>query len=114
MVFVPLQHVSGPVQHAVPPLGQAAGNIPAGFYHTQLLPAAVAFQIGLVHHVDAVFIAQVVPAALVGVMAGAYRINVVAPEGLDGGSHVGFGDSTAPLGVPFVPVDAVEHDALAV
>ena len=55
-----------------------------------------------------------VPAALVGVMAGAHRVNVVAPEGLNGGGHVRLGDGAAPFGVPFMPVDAVEHDALTV
>ena len=114
VVLVPLKHAAGPVHHAVLPLRQAAGNIPAGFHGAQLLPAAVAFQVGFVDHVDAVFIAQVVPQALVGVMAGAHGVDVVAAEHLHGGVHIRRVDGAAFLGVPFVAVHPVEDDALPV
>ena len=88
MVLVPLEHGPGPVHHTRPPLRQAPRHIPAGVNPARLLPGAVALQIGLVHHIDAVFVAQMIPSCLVGIVAGADRIDVVPAEGVYGGLHV--------------------------
>src|SRR5699024_6534193 len=114
MVFVPLKHTAGPVHHTVLPFRQTARHVPAGFHSPQLLPAAVAFQIGFVDHVDAVAVTQVVPQALVGIVAGAHGVDVVAAENIHGGVHILGTDGTAFFGVPLVAVYAVEHHPLPV
>ena len=74
----------------------------------------MAFQVGLVDHVDAVLVTQVIPQTLVGIVAGAHGIDVVFLEHSHGGVHVVRINGAALFGVPLVAVDAVEHDALAV
>ena len=114
VVFVPLEHGAGAVHHAVPPFRQAARHVPGGFHRAHLLPGAVALQVGLVDHIDAVLVAQLVPEGLVGVVAGAHRVDVVAAEGLHGAVHILGADGAAGGGVPLVAVDAVEDDPLPV
>ena len=114
MVFVAFQHAAGTVHHTVFPFRQAARHIPAGFDRAQLLPAAVAFEVRLVDHVDTVPVTQVVPQALVGVVAGAHGVDVVLFEHGHSGVHVVGADGAAPVGVPLVAVDAVEHDTFPV
>ena len=114
MVFIPLKHGYCPVKHTVLPLRETPGNIPAGFNFPQLLPGAVAFQICLVHHVDAVLVAQMIPGCLVGVMAGADGVDVIAPEGLHGPLHILPADGPACAGIPFVAVDPVNYQTLPI
>ena len=114
VVLVAFKHAAGAVHDAVLPLGQTAGHVPARLHRAELLPAAVAFEVRLVDHVDAVPVTQVVPQALVGVVAGAHGVDVVLFEHGHGGVHIVGADGAAPVGVPLVAVDAVEHDALAV
>ena len=114
VVLVAFKHAAGAVHDAVLPLGQAAGHVPARLHRAELLPAAVAFKVRLVDHVDAVPVTQVVPQALVGVVAGAHGVDVVLFEHGHGGVHVVGADGAAPVGVPLVAVDAVEHDTFPV
>ena len=114
VVFVPLEHGFRPVHHAVLPLGQAAGDVPAGFDGSQLLPGAVAFQIGLVHQVDALLIAQVVPGCLVGVVTGADGVDVVPAEGVHGPLHVLYADGPTGARVPLMAVHPPDYQALSV
>ena len=114
VVFVALKHAARAIDHAVPPFGQAAGDIPARLHHAQLLPAAVAFKVGLVYHIDAVFIAEVIPPALVGVVAGTHSVDVVALKDGHRGVHITLVNGAALLGIPLMAVDTVEDDAAAV
>ena len=118
MVLVPLEHGVGPVQHALPPLRAAAGHIPAGLHAGApqgiLLPGAVGFHIGFVHHVNAVLIAQLVPFRPVGIVAGAYGVDVVGMKHFHGGVHVLLGNAAAAGGAPLVAVNAVQHKPLSV
>ena len=50
----------------------------------------------------------------VGVVAGAHGVDVVLFEHGHGGVHVVGADGAAPVGVPLVAVDAVEHDPFPV
>ena len=77
MVFIPLHHGSGTVYGTVPPLRQTARHIPGGLAGPHLLPGAMAFQIRLVHQVNAVPVAEFIPKRLIGIMAGADRIDIV-------------------------------------
>ena len=114
IVLVPLEHAPGPVHHALPPLRQAPGHVPGRVYAVPLLPGPVALQIGLVHHVDPVLIAQLVPRRLVGVVAGAHRVDVVAEEHHHGRVHVRLTDGPAGLRAPLVAVHPPEHQPLPV
>ena len=114
VVFVALQHAAGTVHHTVFPFRQAARHIPAGFDRAQLLPAAVAFQVGFIDHVNAVFVAQIIPQALVRVMAGAHGVDVVGFQHGHGGVHIIRINSAALFGVPFVAVYTVEHHTLPI
>ena len=114
VVLVAFKHAAGAVHDAVLPLGQAAGHVPARLHRAELLPAAMAFEVRLVDHVDAVPVTQVVPQALVGVVAGAHGVDVVLFEHGHGGVHIIGADGAAPVGVPLVAVDAVEHDTFPV
>ena len=118
MVLVPLEHGVGSVQHAVPPLRAAAGHIPAwlhaGAAQGILLPGAVGLHVGLVHHVNAVFVAQLVPFRPVGIVAGAHGVDVVGMKHFHGGVHVLLGNAAAAGGAPLVAVNAVQHKPLSV
>ena len=114
MVFIPLKHGHCPVKHAVLPLREASGNVPAWFNFPQLLPGTVAFQVRLVHHVDAALVAHMIPRCLIGVMAGADSIDMIAAEGLHGPLHILHADGTACAWIPFVTVDPVNHQPLTV
>ena len=114
MIFVSFKHGAGAVHRAVPPLRQAPWDVPAGLRLPQLLPGSVALQICLVHHIDAVPVAQVVPGGLIGVMAGADRIDIVPAEHGHCGLHVLLTDSAAPVRAPLVSVHAVEQQTLSV
>ena len=59
VVFVPFQHGFGAGKHILPPLRARTGQRPfVRAVRTQLLPCAVAFQIGLPDDIQAVFIAK--------------------------------------------------------
>ena len=72
------------------------------------------FKVRFVQHIDAVLVAQLVPAGLVGVVGGAHGVDVEALERVDVLNHVRFGNRAAGAGIEFVAVDALEHNALAV
>lgn len=57
------------------------GRLPGTFQEVHIFPFSArnhGFQVCLIHDIDAVLIAETVPKALVGVVAGANRIDVVA------------------------------------
>ena len=114
MVLVPLKHAPGPVHHARAPLRQAPGHVPGGLNAVPLLPGPVALQVGLVHDVDAVSVAQAVPGGLVGVVAGAHGIDVIPAKDVHSGGHIRHADGPARVRVPLVAVDAAKDDALPV
>ena len=114
MVLVPLEHTAGPVHDALLPLRQTPGHIPIRVDAPQPLPGPVALQVGLVHDVDAVFVAEAIPVRLVRVVAGADGVDVVSPEGIHGGGHIGHADGPAGVRVPLVAVHPPEDQALPV
>ena len=74
----------------------------------------MAFKVGLVYHIDAVFIAEVIPPALVGVVAGTHSVDVVALKDGHRSVHIALVNGAALLGIPLMAVDTVEDDAAAV
>ena len=72
----------------------------------------MALQVGLVDHVDAILIAEVIPRRLVGIVAGTDGINVVSAEGLHSGGYICHTDRPARIWVSLMAVDTVKHDPL--
>ena len=115
MVVVALHHAVHTVHARALPFGLAARNGGIlGDHVSRQAPAAVRFKIGFVDQVDAVFVAQVVPVFLVGVVRGADGVDVVPLAERDVVDHVLPGDGAAALRVEFVAVGALEDHALAV
>ena len=110
MVLVPFKHGFRPVKDAGQPLWFVSRQIAFRI----ALEGAVGFQVGLIDHVDAVPIAHMIPGSLVGVMTGADCVDVIAEENLHGPAHIFFSNGASGVGVPFVAVHAVEHNALPV
>ena len=75
---------------------------------------AVALDVGLGDEVDAVFVAQFVPARIVGVMAGADVVAVALLEHFEVADHPLFGDVVAGVGPVLVAVGALEFHRHAV
>ncbi|OQC24439.1 MAG: hypothetical protein BWX70_02625 [Verrucomicrobia bacterium ADurb.Bin070] len=75
---------------------------------------AMCLEVGLVHHVNPVLIAQVIPARVVGIVAGAYGVDVVALHQQDVFHHAAVRHGIAAVGVHLVAVDAADQDRLAV
>ena len=114
VVFIALKHRARAVHHAVLPFGQTARHIPGRFHGAEFLPGTVALEVCLINHVDTVFIAQMIPQRLVGVMAGAHRVDVVFAENRHCIAHILFGHGAARPRIPLMTVDAAEHHPLAV
>lgn len=75
---------------------------------------AVGFDVGFVHDVDAVFVAEVVPAFLVRVVAVSYGVDVELLHQRDVFDHIGFGDGVASIGVHFMAVGAAHLEWFSV
>ena len=74
----------------------------------------MAFQIGLVHKVDAVFIAQVIPRRLVGIVAGADGIDIVFADSSHGVLHFLNANDPSGFRIPLMTIDAPNHQPLTV
>ena len=77
VILVPLQHGAAPVHGAGLPLLPASRHVPGGIAGHHFLPGSVGLQIGLVNHIEAVLVAELVPPGLIGIMAGPHRVDVV-------------------------------------
>ena len=75
---------------------------------------AVRFHIGFGHHVEAILVAEVIPVRVVGIVAGAHRIDVELLHELDILLHALARNHIAAVRVEFVAVHALDQDAFAV
>ena len=107
MVAVAQDHARRAVHVGLAPGGVVAEGI-------AVRAVAVGFQVRLVDDVQAVLIAERVPAAVVGVVAGAHAVDVVRLHQGDVAEHGADADHGAERGVALVPVDALELDGRAV
>ena len=89
------------------------GSVPFGVLR-RAIPDAVGLQIGLVQHKEAVFVAEIVPARIVGVVARAHRVDVERLHQLDVGQHRCDGDGVPGVGIVLVAIDALDADGHAV
>ena len=74
----------------------------------------MALHVGLSHQVDAVFVAEVIPAGVVRIVTGTDGIDVEVFHYLDVLHHAADGDDVAAIGVEFVTVGTLEEHRLAV
>ncbi len=75
---------------------------------------SVRLYVALVHHIEAVLVAQVVPNRVVGVVAGAHRIDIHLFHCADVAQHLFFGHDVSSVFAEFVAVGAFDQDRLAV
>ena len=88
----------------------------AGILGQRLLAVAhaVALDVGLGRDVDAVFVAEVIPAGVVGIVAGAVGIHVKLLHHLDVLNHAFYAYHIAAVGVEFVAVGTLDEHRHAV
>ena len=100
----------GQVFHAIPRKGVGHGTPPL---HDRF-PYAVGFQVDLVDYIQAQLVAQGVKGALVGIVAGAHGIDVVALHGDKIPADGLLAHGTARLGAEIMPVYTLKNDSLPV
>ena len=77
-------------------------------------PPAVALDVRLAAHIEAVFVTEFVETALLRVVAGADGVDVVLLHQFEVAAHRFLGHDVAVVGVVLVDVDALDHHTLAV
>ena len=75
---------------------------------------AVALDVRLGHHIDAILVAKVVPSGIVAIVAGADGIHVQFLHDLDVLHHLLYADNISAVGVKLMTVHALEEDGLPV
>ena len=75
---------------------------------------AVALDIGLGRQIEAVLVAEVVPAGIVGIVAGAYGVDIQIFHDLDILDHALYGDDVTAIGIEFMTIGALDKDRLSV
>jgi len=91
--------------------------LPLRLVTQRLIPVvahAVGLNVGFVHHVDAVLIAELIPVSVVHVVRATDGIDVEPLEELDVLLHALGGDVATGIGVVLMAVDAVDLDGLAI
>ena len=115
MVLVPSHHAGRAVEDDVLPFGAVIRDgVLVRAHRAELLPGAVGLEVGLVHHIQAVLVAQVVEARVVGVMAGAHGVDVVPLHVHHIPQHLFHRHAASAPAAPLVAVDALDDDPLAV
>ena len=104
-------------------MAAVAHHHPFGTRHDGVAPAGIAaeggvirmrFKICLVENVDAVLVAEIVPAVVVGIVAGADRIVIELLHHADVADHGLQGEGLPGPAVVFMPVHALDENASAV
>ncbi len=108
MVLVALHHADRSVEERVRPR-RVRRQRPVG-----VVLHPVRFDVGLVDDVEPVLVGQLVPARIVGVVAGAHGVDVEPLHQLDVAQHVLLADDVAGARLVLVAVDALDGDRDAV
>ena len=80
----------------------------------QIVPDAMGFEVGFIDQIDPIFIAQLVPERVIGIMAGANRVEVELLHQLDLGAHIVFCERPTAFGMMLMTIYAAQHEAFAV
>ena len=78
------------------------------------IPEPMRLDIRLGNHPEAILVAELVPARIVGIMRGADMVAVALLDHLDVADHLRLGDGMADIGVVLMAVDSLELDRNAV
>ena len=108
MVLIPLEHRLRPVKDSAPPLGKVSRHMTGWVACPHLLPGAMAFQVGLIHQIDAVFIAQAIPQTLVWIMGCPYGIDIMLLQEPGIPQHILPGNGASSSGIKFMTVNSFE------
>ena len=79
-----------------------------------IIAHAVTLDVGFGHHIETVLVAKVVPAGIVGIVAGAHGVHVELLHHLDVLNHALHTDAVAAVGVEFVAVRTLDEHGLSV
>ena len=79
-----------------------------------LVAHAMTLEVRLSGEVDAVFVTEVIPAWIVGIVAGAHGIDVELLHDTDILDHTLDANDIAPIGIEFVTVGTLDEDRLAI
>lgn len=90
------------------------GEVGLAGFGVILVPETVALLVGFGHDIESVSVAKVIPQRIIGIVAGAHRIDVEALHHLDVLYHPLFGEQIAAVGVGLVAVDTLDEHGLAV
>ena len=107
MIAIAIGHALGTVHMS----GEPFGRIRQRFFSVS---HAVRFDIGFVDQVETVFVAKVVPARIVRIMARTNRVDIERLHERDILKHAFFGERVAGERMMLVPVDALYEDRLVV
>ena len=108
VVEVPLDHTL-----VADEVGGAEGGV-LGQGHSLGIAHAVGFDIALVHHIQAILVAKGQPTGVVGIMAGAHRIDIQLLHDSDIPNHVFFGNDVTFGRMHLMPVGPLDQNGLAV
>ena len=75
---------------------------------------AVALDVRLGNDIETILVAEVIPARVIAVVAGAYGVHVQLLHNLDVLNHAFYADDVAAVGVELVAVGTLDEDGLAV
>ncbi|MNE43569.1 hypothetical protein D3C80_1377530 [compost metagenome] len=114
MILVSLHHGIAAVDYVGTPFRSACGNVVLMQFLLSILPGTMCLQIRLVNHIEAVFIAQLIPNRLVRVMGSPYSIDVMGFHELNIADHIFFGQGAAGVAGEFMAVGAFQHNPFAV
>ena len=99
VVFIAFNHAAGAVDMSIFPNRVVAQGL------VRIISHAVRFNICFIHHVKAIFVAQIIPVWIVGIVTGAYCIDVILFHKLNILQHELARNHVAFHRVKFVPVN---------
>ena len=79
-----------------------------------LVAHAVTLEVRLSGEIDTVFVAEVIPAWIIGIMAGAHGIDVKLLHDADILNHALYADDVAAIGVELMTVGTLDENRLAI
>ena len=83
-------------------------------FRVALVAKAVAFLVGLSGDIETIFVTEVIPAWIVGIVTGTHRIDVQPFHDLDILNHAVEGDDISSVGIHFVAVSTLDEHGLSI
>ena len=80
----------------------------------EFVPEAVAFLVGFCRDIESVFVAEIIPNGIIGIVAGAHGVDIEPLHDLDVLQHTFARDDVASIGIHLVPVGTLDEHGLSV